>query len=101
MTRADVRNLAIVAQRADRLQKCIDAADAVIRSWTRGKGAKREGLAVVSIYQDGDSWRRIPQLEMPVEFVYDELVPVLKRIREEAAARLAALDMPAKGEGKT
>lgn len=100
MTRAEVQALAVLSAQADRLQKCIDAADVMIRAWTRGKGAKREGLAVVSIHQDGDRWNRIPRLEMPVEFVYGELVPVLRRIREEAAARLAALDMPALGDGR-
>lgn len=101
MTRAEVQALAVLSARADRLQKCIDDADSIIRSWTRGKGASREGVAQVYIHQDGDRWGRTPRLDMPVEFVYGELVPVLKRIRDEAAVRLAALDLPAKTGDKT
>lgn len=101
MTRAEVQALAVLSARADRLQKCIDETDSLIRSWSRRKGEDKSETVIVSIYCRTDHRSRTAQTTMPIDFVFSELVPVLKRIREEAAARLAALGPPALGEGKT
>lgn len=88
MNKAEENRLSELARTAMNLRKCIDAADSMMRSWAKHKS--RAGEIYVSL-----SDRRTSQwhtgVHLPADVVQADLVPVLKRIRDEAAKQLREL----------
>jgi len=97
MNKASETRLAETARTAKNLRECINNADSMLRSWARHKADTVAGLPDRDIYMsmsDRRCARWHTGASMSTEVVQTELVPVLKRIRDNAIAELAALEMP-------
>ena len=88
MNKAEENRLSELARTAKNLRACIDAADAMMRSWARHKPEAGEIYLSMS---DRRVSRWHTGVNLPAEVVQADLVPVLKRIRDEAAKQLRDL----------
>lgn len=88
MNRAEENRLSDLARTAKNLRECIDAADSMIRSWSRHRSDAGDIYVSMS---DRRSSRWHTGVHLPATVVQSDLVPVLKRIRDEAAKQLRDL----------
>lgn len=88
MNKAEEHRLSELARTAKDLRACIDAADSMIRSWARRKAEAGEIYLSLSDRR-GTRWHT--GVNLPAAVVQADLVPVLKRIRDEAAKQLREL----------
>lgn len=91
MTKNEEIKLAEVARTAKNLRESADKAATMIRAWSRHKGKAGEIYLSLSDRRD-HHWHT--GVHLPAEAVQRELVPILKRIRDEALDQLAALELP-------
>jgi hypothetical protein len=89
MTKTEEARLAEVARTAKNLRECIDSADSMIRSWARHK---KEAGDISVFLSDRRVSRWHCSINLPADVVQAELIPVLSRIRDEAAKQLRELD---------
>lgn len=88
MNRTEENRLADLAKTARRLRECIDAADSMLRSWAKHKSEARDVYVSMS---DRLSPRWNAGMHFPAEVVTDNLIPVLRAIRDRCVAELRAL----------
>lgn len=93
MTKDQETKLAARAREAAALRKTADEADSMLRSWTRRKASGPTAKVRLSLGDDGAS-RWWVHIALDAAGVDRELVPILRRIRDQARADLAALEMP-------
>lgn len=91
MNKNEEAKLAEVARTAKNLRESADKAATMMRSWSRHKNKTGEIYLSLSDRRD-HHWHT--GVHLPAEVVQRELVPILKRIRDEALAQLAALELP-------
>jgi len=91
MTKTDEAKLADAARTAKDLRDCVDHANSMILSWARHR--KEAGEIYVSL-ADRRTTRWHTGVHLPSAVVEAELIPILKRIRENATAQLQALELP-------
>jgi hypothetical protein len=91
MTKNEEARLAAVARTAKNLRESADNAKSMLAAWSRHKSKAGEIYLSLSDRRD-HRWHT--GVHLPVEAVQRELVPILKRIRDEALAQLAALELP-------
>ena len=89
MNKTEEAKLADVARTAKNLRECIDAADSMMRAWARHKAEAGEIYVSLSDRRSAGRWHT--GVNLPAEVVQADLVPVLKRIRDEAAKQLRDL----------
>jgi len=95
MNKREEARLAATAKEAQALRKTIDNADSMIRSWARHKCSigSQPGTVYLSLSdRRHSSWHC--GVELPAAVVERDLITILKRIRSEATAQLAELDLP-------
>ena len=88
MNKAEENRLSELARTAKNLRECVDAADSMMRSWAKHKPEAGEIYLSMS---DRRSARWHTGVNLPAEVVQADLVPVLKRIRDEAAKQIRDL----------
>lgn len=93
MTHDEEKTLSTVARQAKDLRATVDRCDSMLRSWARHR--KEVAGAVHVSLSDSGATRWYVQAALPAAVIQAELVPVLKRIRDQAARELKALGLPA------
>ena len=88
MNKTEEAKIAALARTANDLRTCIDAADSMMRSWARHKAEAGEIYISLSDRR-GNRWHT--GVNLPAGVVQADLVPVLRRIRDEAAKQLRDL----------
>ena len=91
MNKTEETKLAEVAREAKNLRESADKAKSMLAAWSRHKGKTGEIYLSLSDRRD-HHWHT--GVHLPAEVVQRELVPILKRIRDEALAKLVALELP-------
>ena len=88
MNKEEERRLMKLARQAADLRACIDGANSLLRSWTRHKADAGE---IYLSLMDRRHSRWHAGANLTATAVQTELVPVLKRIRDNAVEQLRAL----------
>jgi len=91
MTKNEEARLAGVARTAKDLRESADKAASMLRAWSRHKGKAGEIYLSLSDRRD-HHWH--VGVHLPALAVQRDLVPILKRIRDEALDQLAKLELP-------
>ena len=88
MNKAEENQLSELARKARNLRECIDAADLMLQSWAQHKA--EAGEIYVALGDRRHDWWNT-RVSLPVEVVQADFVPMLRRIRDEAATQLRHL----------
>jgi len=91
MNKKQETELLEVARKVKALRECATKADAMIRSWASHKPKSKDVYISLS---DNNNSRWHVGVNLSTDVVQNELIPILKRIRDKANEELKALDMP-------
>jgi len=93
MTRDEEKKLQILATNAKKMRKCIDDVDSLLRTFTRHKkfNINNDEMNTVNLTINNKKW--YSYINLPINNFENEIIPILKRIRNESSNQLKMLDI--------